>query len=75
MRSKNNELLNQIEARLMQAQSMIEVALNNHNYKCAGYDEPFIEHHQAGNLLWASSDLISLALDELGNMDLGGGKK
>lgn len=65
MTDKNFKLVSEIEAKLLQVQSMAKIALNNHNYKCAGYDEPFIEHTDMGNLLWAIIDLTDNAYNQL----------
>lgn len=70
MFNKNNELFNNIEAKLMQVHTLIEVILDNHNYQSAGYDQPFIEHHKSGNLMWTASDLVLEAIEELGQLDL-----
>ncbi|MWP63329.1 hypothetical protein GQ593_13455 [Gilliamella sp. Pas-s25] len=44
---------------------MAKIALDNTNYKCAGYDEPFIEQADMSNLLWVIVDLVEQAFDEL----------
>ena len=49
--SNNDQLINNIETKLAQAQSMIKVILDNHNYKNKGLDEPFIDHCDTDNLL------------------------
>ena len=68
----NHRLINNIETKLAQAQSMIKVILDNHNYKDEGLDEPFIDHCDTGNLLWAAGDLIEDAYKELLNIDFKG---
>ena len=70
----NHRLINNIETKLAQAQSMIKVILDNHNYKDEGLDEPFIEHCDIGNLLWTTGDLIEDAYKELLNIDFKGDK-
>ena len=69
MLKENNELFNDIEAKLMQVQTLIEVILDNHNYQAVGYDEPFIDHHKSGNLMWAAAELVHQAIEELGELD------
>ena len=56
----NHRLINNIETKLAQAQSMIKVILDNHNYKDEGLYEPFIDHCDTGNLLWAAGDFCPL---------------
>ena len=68
----NHRLINNIETKLAQAQSMIKVILDNHNYKDEGLYEPFIDHCDTGNLLWAAGDLIEDAYKELLNIDFKG---
>ncbi|MBI0095008.1 MULTISPECIES: hypothetical protein [Gilliamella] len=70
----NHRLINNIETKLAQAQSMIKVILDNHNYKDEGLDEPFIDHCDTSNLLWTAGDLIEDAYKELLNIDFEGGK-
>ena len=70
--ANNHRLINNIETKLAQAQSMIKVILDNHNYKDEGLDEPFIDHCDTGNLLWAAGDLLEDAYKELLNIDLKG---
>ena len=70
----NHQLINNIETKLAQAQSMIKVILDNHNYKDEGLEEPFIEHCDIGNILWATGDLIEDAYKELLNIDFKGDK-
>ena len=70
--ANNHRLINNIETKLAQAQSMIKVILDNHNYKDEGLDEPFIDHCDTGNLLWAAGDLIEDAYKELLNIDFKG---
>ncbi|ORF43922.1 hypothetical protein [Gilliamella apicola] len=72
--SNNDQLINNIETKLAQAQSMIKVILDNHNYKNKGLDEPFIDHCDTDNLLWVAGDLIEDAYKELLNIDFEGGK-
>ena len=72
--SNNDQLINNIETKLAQAQSMIKVILDNHNYKDEGLEEPFIEHCDIGNILWATGDLIEDAYKELLNIDFKGDK-
>lgn len=71
--NNNFQIINNIEAKLAQAQSMVKVVLDNHNYKDEGLDEPFIEHCDMGNLLWAIGDLIEDAYKKLLNIDFKGG--
>lgn len=70
----NHRLINNIETKLAQAQSMIKVILDNHNYKDEELKEPFIEHCDIGNILWATGDLIEDAYKELLNIDFKGDK-
>lgn len=70
--TNNHRLINNIETKLAQAQSMIKVIWDNHNYKDEGLDEPFIDHCDTGNLLWAAGDLIEDAYKELLNIDFKG---
>ena len=70
--ANNHRLINNIETKLAQAQSMIKVIWDNHNYKDEGLDEPFIDHCDTGNLLWAAGDLIEDAYKELLNIDFKG---
>ncbi|OTQ73795.1 hypothetical protein [Gilliamella sp. N-G2] len=74
MRNNNHRLINNIETKLSQAQSMIRVILDNHNYKDDGLDEPFINHYDTGNLLWATGDLLEDAYKELLKIDIKGDK-
>ena len=70
----NHRLINNIETKLAQAQSMIKVIWDNHNYKDEGLNEPFIEHCDIGNLLWTAGDLIEDAYKELLKIDFKGDK-
>ena len=72
--TNNHRLINNIETKLAQAQSMIKVILDNHNYKDEALEEPFIEHCDIGNILWATGDLIEDAYKELLNIDFKGDK-
>lgn len=65
MSNNNFQILNNIETKLIQVRSMAKIALDNTNYKCAGYDEPFIEQTDMSNLLWVIVDLVEQAFDEL----------
>ncbi|MWN89447.1 hypothetical protein GQ597_01790 [Gilliamella sp. Pra-s65] len=65
MGNNNFQILNNIETKLIQVRSMAKIALDNTNYKCAGYDEPFIEQTDMSNLLWVIVDLVEQAFDEL----------
>ena len=65
MGNNNFQIINNIEAKLIQVRSMAKSALDNTNYKCAGYDEPFIEQADMSNLLWVIADLVEQAFDEL----------
>lgn len=68
--SNNTQLLTSIEAKLFQIGSMAKIALDNHNYKCAGYDEPFIDNVDMGNLMWAIADLAEEASNKLDKLEL-----
>lgn len=70
MPNKNFELLNSIEAKLYQIGSMAKIALDNHNYKNAGYDEPFIDNADMSNLMWAIVDLAEEASNKLDKLEL-----
>jgi hypothetical protein len=70
MSNDNFQTINNIEAKLMQAQSMVKIILDNHNYQSAGFDKPFIEHCDTGNLLWAIGDLIEDAFHQLGKINI-----
>ncbi|WP_141675111.1 hypothetical protein, partial [Gilliamella sp. Bif1-4] len=48
----NDQLICNVETKLIQVRSMAKIALDNTTYKCAGYDEPFIEQADMSNLLW-----------------------
>ncbi|WP_392552723.1 hypothetical protein RHO14_02345 [Orbus wheelerorum] len=72
MGNDNFKLIGDIESALLQAQSMANIALDNHNYKSMGYDEPFITHNNMGNLLWAITDLINKAYDDLQKIEIKG---
>ncbi|MBI0095007.1 MULTISPECIES: hypothetical protein [Gilliamella] len=74
MGNNNFQILNNIETKLIQVRSMAKIALDNTNYKCAGYDEPFISQADMGNLLWAIVDLAEMAFDDLQEYRLSGGK-
>lgn len=65
MGNNNFQILNNIETKLIQVRGMAKIALDNTNYKCAGYDEPFIEQADMSNLLWVIVDLVEQAFDEL----------
>lgn len=74
MTDKNFKLICDVESKLIQVRSMAKIALNNTNYKYAGYDEPFIEQDDMSNLLWAIVDLVEQAFDELQEYGLTEGK-
>ena len=74
MGNNNFQILNNIETKLIQVRSMAKIALDNTNYKCAGYDEPFISPADMGNLLWAIVDLAEQAFGDLQEYRLSGGK-
>lgn len=61
----NDQLICNVESKLIQVRSMAKIALDNTNYKCEGYDEPFIEQADMSNLLWVIVDLVEQAFDEL----------
>lgn len=61
----NDQLICNVESKLIQVRSMAKIALDNTNYKCAGCDEPFIEQADMSNLLWVIVDLVEQAFDEL----------
>lgn len=61
----NDQLICNVETKLIQVRSMAKIALDNTNYKCAGYDEPFTEQADMSNLLWFIVDLAEQAFDEL----------
>ena len=61
----NDQLICNVESKLIQVRSMAKIALDNTNHKYAGYDEPFIEQTDMSNLLWAIVDLVEQAFDEL----------
>ncbi|OCG31337.1 hypothetical protein A9G45_00465 [Gilliamella sp. HK2] len=65
MGNNNAQIINNIEAKLIQVRSVAKIALDNTNHKCAGYDEPFIEQADMSNLLWVIVDLVEQAFDEL----------
>lgn len=73
MSNNNIQIINNIEAKLAQTQSMVKVVLDNHNYKDEGLDKPFMEHCDTGNLLWVIGDLIEDAYQELLKIDFKGG--
>lgn len=66
----NNQLLTNIETKLFQIKSMAKIALDNHNYKNAGYDEPFINNIDMGNLIWAIVDIADEASNKLDKLEL-----
>lgn len=74
MSNDNFKLICDVESKLIQVRSMAKIALNNTNYKYAGYDEPFIEQDDMSNLLWAIVDLVEQAFDELQEYGLTEGK-
>ncbi|MCO6551715.1 MAG: hypothetical protein J6563_01915 [Gilliamella sp.] len=61
----NDQLICNVESKLIQVRSMAKIALDNTNHKYAGYDEPFIEQTDMSNLLWFIVDLVEQAFDEL----------
>ncbi|MWN05104.1 hypothetical protein [Gilliamella sp. Pas-s95] len=61
----NDQLICNVESKLIQVRSMAKIALDNTNHKYAGYDEPFIEQADMSNLLWVIVDLVEQAFDEL----------
>ncbi|OCG30315.1 hypothetical protein A9G33_08090 [Gilliamella sp. Choc3-5] len=61
----NDQLICNVESKLIQVRSMAKIALDNTNHKYAGYDEPFIEQTDMSNLLWVIVDLAGQAFDEL----------
>ncbi|OCL28419.1 hypothetical protein [Gilliamella sp. wkB171] len=63
MSNNNIQIINNIEAKLAQTQSMVKVVL----------DKPFMEHCDTGNLLWVIGDLIEDAYKELLKIDFKGG--
>jgi hypothetical protein len=65
MAMNNDQLICNVESKLIQVRSMAKIALDNTTYKCAGYDEPFIEQADMSNLLWVIVDLVEQAFDEL----------
>jgi hypothetical protein len=65
MGNNNSQIINNIEAKLIQVRSVAKIALDNTNHKCAGYNEPFIEQADMSNLLWVIVDLVEQAFDEL----------
>jgi hypothetical protein len=65
MGNNNSQIINNIEAKLIQVLSVAKIALDNTNHKCAGYNEPFIEQADMSNLLWVIVDLVEQAFDEL----------
>lgn len=74
MSNDNFKLICDVESKLIQVRSMAKIALNNTNYKYAGYDEPFIEQDDMSNLLWVIVDLVEQAFDELQEYGLTEGK-
>ena len=70
----NNELVYKVESTLLQVKSLAQIALNNTNHKLSGYDEPFINQSDMGNLLWAIVDLAEQAFGDLQEYRLSGGK-
>lgn len=73
MSNDNADLICEVEATLLQLHSIAKIALDNHNYKSAGYDEPFIEHVDMGNLLWVIIDLTDSAYNKLQDVGTNGG--
>jgi hypothetical protein len=61
----NDQLICNVESKLIQVKSMAKIALDNTNYKYAGYDEPFIEQTDMSNLLWVIVDLTEKAFNDL----------
>lgn len=61
----NDQLICNVESKFIQVRSMAKIALDNTNYKYAGYNEPFIEQADMSNLLWVIVDLVEQAFDEL----------
>ena len=70
----NDQLICNVESKLIQVRSMAKIALDNTNHKYAGYDEPFINQSDMSNLLWAIVDLAEQAFDDLQEYHLLGGK-
>lgn len=70
--NNNFQIINKIEDKIAQAQSMVKVVSDNHNYKDEGLNKPFIEHCDTGNLIWAIGDLIEDAYKELLKIDFKG---
>lgn len=70
----NDQLICNVESKLIQVRSMAKIALDNTNHKYAGYDEPFIEQTDMSNLLWFIVDLVEQAFDELQGYGLTEGK-
>lgn len=70
----NDQLICNVESKLIQVRIMAKIALDNTNHKYAGYDEPFIEQTDMSNLLWFIVDLVEQAFDELQGYGLTEGK-
>lgn len=67
---RNSELITDIEAKLFQIESMARIALDNHNYKNSGYNEPFINNADMSNLMWAITDLAHDAYSKVQALEL-----
>ena len=66
----NRELIGSIEAKLFQIESMAKIAMDNINYKNAGYDEPFISNLDMANLMWAITDLADEVYQKVDKLEL-----
>ena len=70
--NKNFEVRLGIESKLAQSLSLIRVIY--HYYKDEGLDEPFIEHNDAGNLIWILNTLLEEVYKGFLDMNFKGGK-
>lgn len=73
--NKNSDASLEIESKLAQALTLVNVLSNNHYHADEGLDEPFINHCDTGNLLWILHALLDEAYKEYLNLDLKGGEK
>lgn len=71
---KNFQVRLGIESKLAQSLSLIRVISDNHYYKDEGLDEPFIEHNDAGHLIWLLNTLLEEVYKGFLDMNFKGGK-
>ena len=72
--SKNVSAKIDVESKLAQSLSLIRVISDNHYYKDEGLDEPFIEHNDAGHLIWLLNTLLEEVYKGFLDMNFKGGK-